>query len=207
MKSLIALLSICVLTVGCGSSSTTAPTASTATPVVTTPTTFTLSGTVTSTTGAAISGATVRVVDGPNAAKSTTSGATGAYSLTGLSVSGMTVNASATNYTATSKGVTLTTSQAMDFQLAPTPLFVQSGVGDSVFTIPSSVSRVRIQATPSTSCQNFAVQIAGRLVVNVILGTCSVADSRTHDGTYLTSGGVTQVTISSGVSWTFTEQR
>jgi hypothetical protein len=129
------------------------------------------------------------------------------YSITGLAVAGQTVNASATFFTAVSKGVSTTSNQTLDFQLAPIPLFSRSGVGDSVFDMPTTVSRVRIQATPSTSCQNFAVQIAGRLIVNVILGTCSVADSRTHDGTYLTSGGVTQVTISSGVSWTFTEIR
>lgn len=53
------------------------------TPPVTAPpvvTTFTLSGTVTSSTGAAISGATVRIIDGANAGRSTTTSSTGAYS-------------------------------------------------------------------------------------------------------------------------------
>lgn len=91
--------------------------------------------------------------------------------------------------------------------LIPDILFTRSGVGDSVFDMPTYVTRVRITATPSTFCQNFVVRIAGRVLVNVILGTCSVADARTHDGTYVTAGGVTEVTISSGIAWTFTEIR
>ena len=91
MKHLIVLVAL--FAVGCGSSSPTAPT----TPPVVTPVaqTFTLNGTVTSTTGGPVSGATVRIVDGSNANKSTTTSSTGAYTLTGLAVSGMTVNASA----------------------------------------------------------------------------------------------------------------
>jgi hypothetical protein len=203
MKRLIVLVAL--FAAGCGSSST----APTAPPVVTPPVaqTFTLNGTVTSTTGGPVSGALVRVVDGANAGKSTTTTSGGAYSLAGLAVAGQTVNASATNYVATSKGVSTTSNQTLDFQLAPTPIFTQSGVGDNVFSIPSTVSKVRIQGTPSTACQNFVVKINGSLVVNVILGTCSVADTKTHDGTYLISGGTVQITISSGVSWNFTEVR
>jgi hypothetical protein len=93
--------------------------------------------------------------------------------------------------------------------LAPTPLWTASGIGDSVFGMPTSVESVRIQATPTTSCQNFVVGIGGRRsTVNVILGTCSVADARMLDSTYLTcGGGVVSITISTGVQWTFTEIR
>ncbi len=88
------------------------------------------------------------------------------------------------------------------------PPWSRSGTGDSVFDMPSTVGRVRIQASTPSRCQNFAVDIKGRLVVNVILGTCSVADTLSHDGTYLTpGGGVVEITISSGVNWTFTEVR
>ena len=184
------------------------PVAPTPTPTPTpTATTFTLSGTVTSTTGTAINGATVRINDGANAGRSTTTAGGGVFNLTGLSVSGFTLNVTATNYVATGSPVTLTSNQNVRVQLAPTPLFSRSGVGDAVFDLPTSAARLRIEAAPSTSCQNFAVQIAGRLVVNVLLGTSSVADSRTHDGTYWTSGGVAQVTLSSGVRGTFSEVR
>ena len=206
MKHLIVLVAL--FAVGCGSSSPTAPTTP---PVVTPPVaqTFTLNGTVTSTAGGPVSGATVRVMDGSNANKSTTTSSTGAYALTGLAVSGMTVNASASFYTAASKGVTLTSSQSVDFQLAPIPLFTASGIGDSVFDMPTTVARVRITATPTTSCQNFVVRIGGRAsIINVILGTCSVADAPSLDSTYLTGGGgVVSITISTGIRWTFTEVR
>lgn len=90
-----------------------------------------------------------------------------------------------------------------------TPLFTRSGLGDQVFDMPLSVARVRVQAAPTTSCQNFIVRIGGRAsIINVILGTCSVADARTLDSTYLTGGGgVVQITSSTGIQWTFTEIR
>jgi Carboxypeptidase regulatory-like domain len=112
MKRLIVGLAA-VVAAACSGASTTAP-SSTATPPPVTAATFALNGTVTSTTGTAVRGATLRIVDGSNAGRSTTVSSTGAYSLTGLSVSGMTVNATATNFFALSKGVTLTSSQRVD---------------------------------------------------------------------------------------------
>lgn len=87
-----------------------------------------------------------------------------------------------------------------------TPLFTRSGTGDTVFTIPSTVTQIHIHAEYRGSSQNFIVRIASRLVVNEIIGTFG-GRSTTFDGTYLTSGGVTEITNSSGVSWTFTEVR
>lgn len=88
------------------------------------------------------------------------------------------------------------------------PAWTQSGTGAGVFDIPSYVTRVRIEGRYTGRCENFIVRIAGRLVVNVILGTCSVADSRNYDGTHLIAGGgVAEVTSSSGINWTFTEAR
>jgi len=202
------LVGVAFIASACGGNST----APSSPPPVTPPpvaATFALTGTVSSTNGAAISGATVRVVDGPNAGKSGTSNASGSYSIAGLSAAGQTVNAAATNFFALSKGVNLTGSQSVDFQLAPTPLWTASGLGDAVFDMPTTVARVRIQATPTTSCQNFVVRIGGRAsTVNVILGTCSVADARSLDSTYLTGGsGVVSITISTGIQWTFTEVR
>jgi hypothetical protein len=88
------------------------------------------------------------------------------------------------------------------------PLFTRSGSGANVFDMPTSVRRVRIFGDYGGSCENFVVKIAGRLVVNEILGSCSVATSGRHfDGTYATSGGLVAVTQSTGVSWTFVEER
>jgi Carboxypeptidase regulatory-like domain len=68
-------------------------------------------------------GATVLIVDGPNAGKSATTDAAGSYSLTGLQQSGFTANASASHYTSQSKSVTLTSDQTLSFQLTrSTPL-------------------------------------------------------------------------------------
>jgi hypothetical protein len=194
-------------TIGCGGDSPTAPTPPPPTPPA--PVTFTLTGTVTSTTGLAINGATVRIADSANAGRSTTTAGGGTYSLASLTASGFTVNVTAPNYIGTSDGVTLTSNQTVNFRLAPTPLFTAAGIGDTVFDMPTSVARVRITATPTTSCQNFVVRIGGRTsIINVILGTCSVADARSLDSTYLTGGGgVVEIRISTGVRWTFTEVR
>jgi hypothetical protein len=46
------------------------------------------------------------------------------------------------------------------------PIYTRSGTGDNVFDIPSYVTRLRITGSTSSSCQNFVVRVAGRLVVN-----------------------------------------
>jgi hypothetical protein len=106
---------VCVvplLVTACGGSST--PTA----PSTPQSTTFTLSGQVTdSTAGTGISGATITIVDGPNASKSATTDSSGGYSLSGLPSSTFTVSVSAGNYTSHSKSVTLTSNQTVSFQL------------------------------------------------------------------------------------------
>ena len=88
----------------------------------------------------------------------------------------------------------------------PNPIYSRSGSGDNVFDIPSYVTRIRIQGTYQSCSSNFIVRVAGRLIVNELLGSCWT--SRSFDGTYaLTAGGTTEITNSSGVSWTFTEIR
>jgi len=97
------------------------------------------------------------------------------------------------------------------FGIDNSPLFIRSGVGDNVFDIPTKVKRIRIDATYSGSCQNFIVRISTSTtsLVNVIIGTCSVADTRSpFSGTYaINSGGTVTITSSTGVAWTFTEVR
>lgn len=201
MKTISALVLVALFAVGCGSSATTAPTPPAP---ATTPSTFTLSGTVSSTTGAGISGATVRIVDGGNAGKSTTTTGAGTYSFIGLSVSGMTVNASAPYYSAAAKGVTLTSSQNVDFQLAPIPLFTMAGKGDNVFTIPSTVTKVRVTGhfVDAGSNSNFIVRLNGASFINEILRQSD------YDGILQTPGGGTIAITSSGsIAWTFTEVR
>jgi hypothetical protein len=87
-------------------------------PTILTPTTFQLSGEVTdSATGAGIPGATVSIIGGPNAGKSTTTIVTGHFVFIALPRSAFTVNVCAENYVCQSKDVTFTTMQTLSFQL------------------------------------------------------------------------------------------
>lgn len=87
------------------------------------------------------------------------------------------------------------------------PPFKRTGTGANVFDIPSYVTRIHITADYGGSCENFIVHIAGRSIVNEILGRCSVAIGPHYDGTHLISGGVAEVKSSSGVNWVFEEVR
>jgi len=196
-----------LLLVSCGGKS--SPT-SPSQPTQPTQTTWNLSGTVTSSqNGAGISGATARIGDGPNTGKSATTDGSGHYSFSGLQQSGFTVNFTAPNFNSTSAGVDLTSNKTLDVRMDPTPLFRLSGTGDSVFNIPSNVTRIQVTASYSGSCQNFIVDVNGRGLINVIIGTCSVADTRSpFVGTYaLSGGGIVEIVSSTGVNWTFTEVR
>lgn len=153
-------------------------------------------------TRAAVGGATVIVSGGTYNGRSSGTDGNGFFSIPGVAGT-FTLLAQRAGYNQGSRSVTMNGDTRADMTIVP--FFVRSGVGDNVFDLPSYVSRVRIQATYPGSCQNFIVRIAGRSAVNVILGTCSVADARAHDGTYVTSGGVVEILSSTGVQWTFTQ--
>src|SRR5258707_105727 len=69
-------------------------------------TTFSLSGQVTdATSSAAIAGATVSIADGPNAAKTGMTDASGNYTLSGLQPGGFTVGVAVSGYVSASKAV------------------------------------------------------------------------------------------------------
>ena len=89
------------------------------------------------------------------------------------------------------------------------PVFSRSGSGDTVFTIPSHVTRLRVDANTASSCQNFIARANGLSFVNIIMGTCSVSDSRgPFTGTYIVPAGATiSIVSSTGINWTFTESR
>lgn len=167
--------------------------------------TFTLSGTVTDGgTGAGISTANVRIDDGPNAGRSVTTDGSGRYSLSGLQQSGFTATASRQYYVSLSKGVGLTSNQSVDFALTSIPVWTKTGSGNSVFDMPTYISRVRIYGRWSgRGTSNFIVLIGGRLVVNAIL-----RDNNPYQGVHLTSGGVVAIEDSENiVEWSFTEER
>ena len=87
----------------------------------------------------------------------------------------------------------------------PAALWSHSGSGNSVFDIPSHITRVHIRGTWSGSgTSNFIVRIDTRVVVNAILRGLT---NRTYEGTHLISGGgVVEISSSANISsWTFTE--
>jgi hypothetical protein len=85
--------------------------------------------------------------------------------------------------------------------------WTKTGSGNSVFDMPTYVSRVRITGTYTGYGSNFIVRIAGRTVVNEILGQTSIGIGPQYDGTHLTNGGTVEITNSSGVAWSFTQVR
>lgn len=189
-----------------GSSSTTAP----STPSTPTPTTFSLSGNV-SVGGIGIAGALLTIADGANAGKTATTDAAGAYRFTGLASGGFTMNVTAATYISVARSVTLITDTTVNVSMLPTAVWTQSGTGDNVFTVPNYVTKVRIDATYPGSCQNFIVHLSTQIasLVNIIIGSCSVADTKSpFSGTYaIAGGGQIQITSSTGINWTFTEVR
>jgi hypothetical protein len=198
-KSLCALL---VLTVyACGSSTPTTPVGpdSSAGPVV-------LVGSVTW-PGGAVPGATIKFLDGPNVKWSTTSGPDGNFRLIGLMAGNANLSATATGFEERRTGIELVPGDNLvTFHTRTIAPWRERGTGDTVFSMPTYITSVRIQASAG-ACRNFIVHIGGYLVVNTILGTCPEAAGETFDATFGTNGGVTQTVNSSGVSWTFTETR
>jgi Carboxypeptidase regulatory-like domain len=146
MLKLACVFVILLVAVACGggNSSTTSPSPTPTPPTPPTATTFSLSGQVTdSTTGTGISGATVRIIDGPNAGKSATTDGSGHFSFTGLQPSGFTVIASANNYLSQSTGVILTSNQTTALRLSP-PVVLSGRVTDSTTSAPIAGATVSI---------------------------------------------------------------
>jgi hypothetical protein len=79
--------------------------------------------------------------------------------------------------------------------------FFQSGVGDSVFTLPAGVEFVQIQARVQANSQNFVLRLDGGLLINTIIGQSAFPTSVA--GTYAVRGrrGVA-ITNAQGVAWT-----
>jgi hypothetical protein len=127
-----------------------------------------------------------------------------------LIYSSFTLQAAAADHTPQNKSVNLMTSnQVVTYALAKIiPIFVKAGIGDTVFNIPSSISRITVTGDYGGFSSNFIVHCNGftGFSVNELLGT---AWGPTHfEGTYLThSCTVVEILSSSGVSWSFTEIR
>jgi hypothetical protein len=149
-RSCVVLLVTLACTWACSASkgTTTAPS-----PTPTPTTTFSLTGRVTGggifaeqISSRPISGATVAIVDGPNAGVSTTTDVSGNYTFSALQQSGFTVRASANGYISQGRGVTLTSNQALNFTLTqpPGPIVLTGRVTDITTSAPISGATVSI---------------------------------------------------------------
>jgi len=86
----------------------------------------------------------------------------------------------------------------------PTGLYAKTGTGDTVFAIPASVTKIRIQGIYLGNSSFFIVRVAGSLIVNELIGTSW--PSTAFEGIYSVAGGsIVEIQKSSGVAWTFTE--
>lgn len=164
--------------------------------------TWSLTGIVSDATSGARVSASVTATDSRSNTRSTATDGNGFFFLGPVVPGFVTVRATATGYDVAVRTLTLSADQRLDITMLRTaPPFSRSGVGNTVFDMPRTVSRVRIQGQWNrTSNSNFIVRVGGQLLVNEIL-----RDSITYDGIHLTTGGVVEIISSSNISWTFTD--
>ena len=84
--------------------------------------TVSLSGTVSSSSGGRISGATVKVLDGPNKDQTTDTNSNGEYRFSSLSAADVNFSASATGYRSDFRGVAVNGGNSLNFTLTPIPV-------------------------------------------------------------------------------------
>lgn len=127
----------------------------------------------------------------------------GFYSVVVPSATALSVSYALQGYNFSSSTVTFTSDTRRDVALLP--FWTLSGTGNTVFDMPSYVSRVRITGRYDSNSSNFIVRVGGRLVVNELLGRAW--NATTYNGLHLVSGGVTEITNSRDVAWTFTQEQ
>lgn len=167
----------------------------------------TISGVVTdANTRRAIVGARVAALTANSAltllAETATDG-NGFYSFVVPSATAISFSVSRSGYNVSAPTVTFATDTRRDVSL--NPFWTMSGTGNTVFDMPTYVSRVRITGRYESNSTNFVVRVGGRLVVNELLGRAWGAT--TYNGLHLVSGGVTEITLSRDVAWTFTQEQ
>lgn len=95
---------------------------------------WTLTGTVRqASTAAGVSGATLDILDGPNAGRFTGTNDAGAFTFANLQPSSFTVRVRHADFLETAQGVTLTGDRVLDFSLTRRPRANLVGEGDTVF--------------------------------------------------------------------------
>ena len=195
------LLVLIFFTLSCGKDSPTAPTKTT--PPTTTPTI--VSVTVTSDHSTVAVGNTEQMTATVKMSDNTTKAGSGTWSCGNTVVA--TVDSSGLVRGKQSGGVDIVFDNAAGGRglktLTVRDVWKRSGVGATVFDMPTYVSRVKIMGTYTGGGENFVVWVGNDLLVNVILGTRW--ESTRYEGVHLTKGGVTQVKYSSGLQWSLEE--
>ncbi len=143
---------------------------------------------------------TVSAANGP----STRTDGNGYYHLAPVPGGSVTLSYSASGYNGQTNAVSVNADTRRDVRLVP--YWRASGVGDTVFDMPTSVRRVRIKGYYPSRSSNFVVKIAGRLVVNELLGTAWPGGQR-YEGLFTTTGGLVEITISRDVQWEFIQEQ
>jgi hypothetical protein len=189
---------------------------STTAPTPPAPSIVSLTGTVTARGGATLSGAIVRIDDGPNAGKSATTTDSGEYRFEGLAAGNRNVSAVAEGYQSMTTGLYIDGRTPLNFSLLTTEPWSKSGIGDAVFYMPSYITRVHIVGTYTGVLASFMVHVGECAIVEDGIGTGAF---RTRsEGTYLLipagnpgprtdADGRVEIFNSQGVSWSFTEDR
>ncbi len=179
------------------------------------PSSVALAGTVTAQDGTRLAGATVRVLDGVNAGKSTTTNNEGIYRFDDLTAGIGNVTAAADSYDSVTTSSYIDGTAPLNFTLRTSAPWTTSGTGSAVFDMPSYVTRVHVVGVNTGVASDFIVRVGACTIVDDRLGA---AEFRTvSDGTYLvTEAGnpppppparLVKIVGSPSLSWSLTEDR
>jgi len=179
------------------------------------PSAVSLAGTVTAQDGARLSSASVRVVDGVNAGRSTTTNNEGEYRFDDLIPGIGNVTAAADSYDPVTASSRMDGTVPLNFTLCTSAPWSTAGIGSAVFDMPSYVTRVHIVGVNTGVAADFMGRVGACTIVDDRLG---VGQFRTvSDGSYLvTEAGnpppppptrLVKIVGSAGLSWSITEDR
>jgi len=186
-RALICVLVLALGVAGCGSSdsSSSTPTSPTPTPTPTpTTTTASLTGTVSNSSSQGISGATVTVLDGPEAGASVATNSSGVYTFDSLTTGNTNFSVTATFYQDSSGGVFIDGTNTLNFTMtrATVPLggSVEASTGERIVgatvTILDGVNVGETAVTNTNGDYRFAALVSGN--VNFKASATGYADDR-----------------------------
>jgi hypothetical protein len=145
-----------LITAGCGFAPSSPSNTSQAAPVAH----WALSGAVTSSAGGSISGAVVTVVDGPDANRTTSTDASGRFTLAGLAQGGVTIRVTARGYSDATMGITLIANLAVDVRLL-LPLARLLDIGGSDIRYERASGGFEMYATAINEGEGCADRVGG----------------------------------------------